>query len=214
MRSRRSSPGNNRRHSSLPFAVLLLLSPYIVGFAPDSTTAYTETVIGAGGGQYVHYDCSGAHARSFGDAGITVTRKFEGPFRTGITAGGFSMDDDGVLPYVYPDLALDWEKFSIGTTGLRFGSRKDLYLEIGGLNEAPLLSGKGAFRAGVGTVSRSNGLRFWLGTNFFPYHNLGLSTQVEFPYSPSTALILNGRFGQAAGMGEMGISIGVRFTDP
>lgn len=214
MTSKRSSPGNNRRRNTLPLAVLLLLSPYIVGFAPDSTSAYTETIVGFGGGQYVYHDCSGAHPENFGDAGITVTRKFEGPYRAGITAGGFRMGDGNPSPYVFPDLALDWERFSIGTTGLRFGSRKGGYFEVRAFDEAPFLSGKGAIRAGFGAISKRSGTRVWLGTNVFPYNNLGFAMQFEIPYSPSTAMIVNGRFGQDSGMGEFAVSLGVRFTSP
>jgi|GEM_PF-2105926 len=204
---------DQKRRNTTPLFVFLLLSPYIVGFSnQDSTsTSYTETSFGAGGGQYVYHDCSGAHTQHFADLGIYTGRKYEGPYRLGISVGGWSAGERGTLFFLFPDLAFDWKYFSIGTTGVRLGSRSG-YLEGKWLDSPPFLSGKGAFRAGIGGDLPSPFSRYWIGTNVFLYNTPGISLQLEFPIQEEQFLYLNGRLGRdkQSGLEEYGVSIGIR----
>lgn len=210
MISRRSSPKRKRRDLT-PFVVLILLFPYIAGFTSDSTSSYSDVTIGLGTGQYVFEDCSGVHSRKFTDAGVTLTKKHDGPFRTGLLLGGVVMDGGDGFVFLYPDLALDWQYFSLGTTGVRIGDRNDLYAEGGWLNDAPLNSGKGVLHGGIGGRSSAAGARWWVGTNIIPYREPGLAVRYEFPYSEHSFLILNGRIGTSQGRDEYGFSVGMRF---
>lgn len=208
------SNGSFRRRKQrniTPLYIVLLLFPYIVGFTSDSTSSYVETLFGAGTGQYVYHDCSGAHSQRYSDVGISVTKKFEGPYRTGLHVGGWTAGKKGGSPYIFPDLALDWTFFSFGTTGVRIGSREKFYFEGRWLDQPPVFSGKGALRAGFGGTIKSSNSRFWLGTNLLPYNNLGLAAQLDFPYSEQTFIFVNGRFGAESGMSELGISLGIRY---
>lgn len=169
-------------------------------------------MFGIGGGQYVYHDCSGAHKQRFTDAGIYVGKKFEGPYRVGISAGGWALEENGLRGIAYPDLAFDWENFSIGTTGIRVGSRNNIYFEGKWLDHPPLLSGKGLGRFGIGAKTEGTLSGFWIGGNVIPYNRLGFATQLEFPWGENSYLFLNGRFGKDAesGFSEFGISIGMR----
>ncbi len=210
MRSKRSSLGRKRRDLT-PLLILLTLSPYIVGFTSDSTASYVETMAGAGGGQYVYHDCSGAHSQRYTDVGISVTKKFEGPYRMGFIAGGISAGEKGSTLFLFPDLALDWKLVSIGTTGFRLGSRNDFYFEGRWLDQPPLVSGKGLLRAGFGWTFNNGANRFWIGSNVIPYYRSGIAGQLEFPYSERSYIYLNGRLGRESGMNEYGVSLGIRY---
>ncbi|MBI2427709.1 MAG: hypothetical protein HYV29_02760 [Ignavibacteriales bacterium] len=212
MRSRESSHEQKRRNGT-PLFVFLLLSPYIVGFSsPDSSYSYTESMYGIGGGQYVYHDCSGAHKRPFADVGFYSGKKFDGPYRIGISLGGAYVGDGTALPLIYPDLALDWENFSIGTTGIRFGSQNKFYLESKWGDQPPFLSGKGFLRMGFGWKPDPYSPGFWIGTNVFPYTNTGLALQVEFPLQENRSIFINGRYGidRESTFDEYGISFGIR----
>lgn len=208
MISKKSSP-KQKRHELTPFLVVLLLLPYIVGFAPDTLSSYTQFSYGAGTGKYVYHDCSGTHSQNFIDAGLYVGKKFEGPYRVGLSAGGVAAghQSTGIL---FPDLALDWRSFSIGTTGLRIGSQDNFYFESKWFDQPPLFSGKGAIRTGIGGKLLHSDTHFWFGMNFIPYNKVGLATQVEFPLESNSYVFLNGRYGMESRIEEFGISAGVR----
>ena len=212
MRSKRS-PHEQKRRDLTPFFIVILLFPYIAGFTSDSTSSYTETLIGIGTGEYVYQDCSGTHSRHFRDVGLYYGKKFEGPYRLGLNIGGWNAADRGGFVFAYPDLALDWEKFSIGTTGIRIGRLQDMYFEIRSMDQPPFFSGKGVLRTGLGGTVDNFGTRFWIGTNVIPYNRLGLATQFEFPFQKNTFLFINGRYGGSSGMEEFGLSIGLRITN-
>lgn len=201
-----------KRPNLTPLLIFLFLYPYMVGFTPDSTSSYVETLFGIGTGQYIYHDCSGAHTRRFADAGIYIGKKFEGPYRTGILLGGWTGDRKGAQAHLFPDLALDWKYFSIGTTGVRIGSWKELYVEGRWLDQPPLFTGKGAIRFGIGGRVNEHGTRLWLGTNALPYDPKGIAAQVEFPYREKVFIFLNSRYGRDSGMDEFGISIGMRIV--
>ena len=194
--------------STLEKLSFLILTPYIVGWdSPDS--AFTEYSMGLGGGQYATYDCSGnVHSNSFADAGMKVTHKFEAPFRVGLSA---SLIPNGGQPafFAYPDLALDFKYFSLGTTGLRLGAEDDLYGEISFLDQIPYSSGRGFVRAGVG-MRAAEGTSVWLGVNTMPYNSPGLAGQVDFPISSAQSMFINGRYGESGGVSEYGFSVGTR----
>lgn len=211
MKSKRSFQKQKRRNTT-PLFVLFLFFPYIFGFSPDSTSSYTQTLIGIGGGQYVYHDCSGAHTQNFGDVGVYSGRKFEGPYRVGLSVGGWKAGD-GILGLVYPDLAFDWKYFSFGTTGLRIGANDDLYFESKWLDQPPFLSGRGLFRSGIGGTIKETGTRFWIGGNAVPYNNFGVAAQIELPFEKNTFLFLNGRYGKdkTSSFDEYGFSVGMRF---
>jgi hypothetical protein len=211
MRSKGLSPKQKRRNST-PLFILIVLFPYIVGFTPDSTSSSIETIFGIGTGQFVYHDCSGAHSQKFADAGIYIGEKYEGPYRAGLIAGGFGAGDQGSSFYLFPDLALDWTTFSIGTTGIRLGALNDVYFEGRWADQPPLLSGKGALRFGFGRKLKPSGNRFWLGVNTLPYNNFGLAAQLELPYDKNSFIFFNGRYGNESGMGEYGISAGIRLV--
>jgi len=200
-----------KRHNCTPLFILILLSPYFVGFT-ETDSGYTDIKFGAGGGQYVYQDCSGSHTQKFGDAGAAVVRKFEGPYRIGVSAGGWDAGKRGSYAIAYPDLALDWEYFSIGTTGIRLGSLKQMYVEAKGLDEPPYFSGKGFIRLGFGGVLEKPFSNFWIGTNGVPYNSLGLAAQIEFPFAENNFVFLTGRLGndQKSGFSEYGVSVGLR----
>lgn len=193
----------------------MLLSPYIVGFAhPDSTNSYSEIMFGLGHGQYVYHDCAGAHIQPFTDGGVYVGKKFEGPYRIGLSAGLWNLYGNGNRGLAFPDLALDWHYFSIGTTGVRLGVHDDLYLESKWLDQPPYLSGKGLARFGIGFNLKESSTRYWIGGNVIPYSNFGFAAQIEFPWDENKFLFLNGRLGKdkESGYDEYGISLGMRIV--
>jgi hypothetical protein len=186
----------------------LFLTPYIVGWAP-ADSSYDEYTFGVGGGQYATYDCAGnAHPNSFVDGGVKVTHKFVSPFRIGLNTSIASLDKKARI-FPYPDLALDYRYFSLGTTGIRIGSEDDIYGEISLLNQVPFFSGKGFLHAGVG-MNVAEGTHLWLGMNTFPYNNAGVAGQIDFPIANNQFLFINGRAGQSGGVSEYGFSIGTR----
>lgn len=192
----------------------MFLFPYIVGFIPDSTSSYTETLVGIGGGQYVYHDCSGAHTQGFADAGLYYGKKYESPFRLGISAGGWAAGKQGSAAFIYPDLALDWQYFSLGTTGVRIGSQQKFYLEGKWLDQPPFLSGKGMMRFGIGGKLNESETRLWIGANAVPYNAIGFATQIEFPLKENQYLFLNGRYGKdkISNFDEFGFSVGMRIV--
>jgi hypothetical protein len=215
MRSKKPYRESKRRNLT-PLFIYLLLSPFIVGFSSDSTSAYSELLVGAGGGEYVYHDCSGTHKRNFVDAGLYLGRKFESPFRIGVSFGGFGFPGAGVRggALLFPDLAFDWEYISFGTTGVRFGSLNEMYLEGKWLDQPPLLSGKGLLRYGIGGYIRDLDSRFWLGVNGIPYSRFGPAVQWEVPFGEKKYLFFNGRYGteRESGIGEFGLSMGIRIV--
>jgi hypothetical protein len=212
MKSKKSYQEQKRRNFS-PFVFLLLLSPYIVGFTNQDSTSnsFIETSYGIGGGQYIYHDCSGSHKQGFFDAGIYSGKKYEGPYRLGISAGGWNAGEKGSRLFIFPDLALDWKYFSVGTTGVRFGTKSG-YLEGKWLDSPPFLSGKGALRMGIGGELKTSLSRYWIGTNIMPYNTPGLALQLEFPLKEKRFLFLNGRYGrdETSGLEEYGLSVGMR----
>lgn len=190
----------------------MLLLPYIVGFFSDSTSSYSETIFGIGGGRYVYHDCSGTHKQGFGDAGIYFGKKFDGPFRLGLGAGAWTTGQKGSYVFGYPDLALDWKNFSIGTSGIRIGSRDEFYFESKVMDQPPFFTGKGAIRIGFGGKLDELDTRLWIGSNVFPYNTAGFATQIEFPIGERQFLFFNGRFGKdrESKIEEYGFSVGTR----
>ncbi len=190
------------------FAILL---PYTIQYAASDSSSYDEIKFGAGAGQYVVQDCSGVHTRTFTDAGATITRKFESPFRIGAHVFfGEIGDDRAPFAFVYPDLALDFKNFSFGTTGVRVGNLDKFYFELAAMDQPPPFSGNGAMRLGVGLGAIHPFSRFWIGTNVIPYNNFGVATQIEFPIKENQYMFLNGRYGTNVNAPEYGISLGFR----
>ena len=191
------------------YQYFILLAPYLVGWTP-ADSIFDEFSIGAGGGQYVFYDCSGktTHVHTFGDVGVKMIHKFEAPFRVGLNT--FIVSDVGhTSAMAYPDLAFDLKYFSLGTTGIRVGSENGTYGEISFLDQVPIFSGKGFLRIGVGMKATEN-TRFWLGLNTVPYYTKGLAGQIDFPLSANQFVFINGRYGITAGVPEYGLSAGTR----
>jgi hypothetical protein len=215
MRLKRSSHEPKRRNLT-PLIVFILLYPYIVGYSSDSTDAYTELLVGAGGGQYARHDCSSAHKQGFGDAGVYVGRKLPYPIRMGLSFGGIYTGPNGGGGFVYPDLGLEWEYFALGTTGARIGSTRDLFLEWKILDRPPFFSGTGLARVGVGKYFADLDSRFWIGMNSYPYASNGAAIGWEMPISEKRFLYFNGRYGTDASSGikEFGVSAGVRIITP
>ena len=188
------------------FAILL---PYTIQYS--DTSSYDEFTFGAGAGKYAYSDCSGIHASSFSDAGATVTHKFNAPFRIGVHAFVGELENKGsTVAFAYPDLALDLNYLSIGTTGIRVGSLERMYIELAALDQPPIFSGKGALRLGVGFGPTGPFSRFWIGTNGIPYSNLGLATQWEFRLQDNEFIFFNGRYGTYLKLPEYGVSVGIR----
>lgn len=212
MISKKSYPKPKRRNGT-PLIIILFLSPYFVGFTSDSSSAYAELSFGAGGGKYVYHDCSGTHEQPFLDAGAYIGKKFEAPFRVGLSMGGWNGSRGGSSMFAFPDLALDWQNFSVGTTGLRLGNREQWYIEGRWLDQPPYWSGKGFLRAGLGGRFGSSETHFWAGVNAIPYNSLGFASQIEMPLSPSKFLFLNGRIGsdEKSKLLEYGFSLGMKF---
>ncbi len=202
-----------KQRNLTPLFVFLLLFPYIVGFTSDSTSLYTEALVGIGGGQYVYHDCSGAHTKGFADVGIYYGKKYESPFRLGISAGGLAAGERSDA-FIYPDLALDWQNFSLGTTGVRIGSQQKFYLEAKWADQPPFFSGKGFVRFGIGGKLNDSETRIWIGANAFPYNTIGLATQIEFPLKENHYLFFNGRYGKEkiSNFDEYGFSVGMRIV--
>ena len=186
----------------------LILTPYIVGSSP-ADSSFDEYSFGVGGGQYATYDCSGqAHPNSLVDVGAKMTHKFEAPFRIGLSASVISLDGKtSAIPY--PDLALDFKYFSLGTTGIRVGAEDGPYGELSVLDQVPFFSGKGCFRMGVG-MKTSESTRLWLGVNQIPYNKGAFAGQFDFPITNDQFLFLNGRYGESSGVPEYGFSVGTR----
>jgi hypothetical protein len=195
-------------HSNFKMLSFLILAPYIFGSSP-ADSSFAEYAFGIGGGQYATYDCSGqAHPNSIVDVGVKVTHKFESPFRIGLGVSVFSLNGKtSAIPY--PDLALDFKYFSLGTTGIRVGVEGGPYGEISVLDQVPFFSGKGCIRMGVG-MKTSEYTRLWLGVNTFPYNKNALAGQFDFPITNNQFLFFNGRYGESDGVPEYGFSVGTR----
>ena len=190
---------------------LFLLLPYIVGYPADDST-YSDISYGLGGGHYTYEDCSGVHERSYVDGGVSFSTKMNGPFRLGGSLGGVaSLEKNvGASPIIYPELALDFKYFALGTTGLRFGDYNQTYVQLGILNSSPPFSGQGVLNLGVGLNSIDPFSRMWVGVNVIPYRNVGLVLQPEFPISSNKFLFITGRYGKVEGLSEYSISVGMR----
>jgi hypothetical protein len=215
MRSKRSSHEQKRRNLT-PLFVFILLYPYIVGYTSDSTDAYAELLVGAGGGQYARHDCSGAHKQGFGDAGVHISSQYYSPFRFGLSIGGIYTGPNGGGGFVYPDLGFEWDNLAFGTTGVRIGSLQDWYIEGKILDRPPFFSGIGFARAGVGKYIPEMDSRFWIGVNSFPYVSNGAAIMWEMPIGERKYLYFNGRYGtdKSSNIEEYGISAGLRFITP
>ena len=196
------------RRSSLCKLAFLILLPYIVGWTPPDSS-YNEYSFGIGNGQYATYDCAGtAHPHSFTDVGAKVTHKFDSPFRIGLCLSTFPTGGKSVI-IPYPDLALDFKNFSLGTTGIRVGNTDNFYGELAILDQIPFSSGRGFLRAGTG-FRISEDTHLWLGVNTIPYYAVGASAQIDFPISTDQYIFVNGRSGSTGGVSESGISAGLR----
>ena len=196
------------KRSNLRLIYFLFLTPYLVGWS-SADSSFDECSVGLGGGQYTSYDCAGkAHSNSFVDGGVKVTHKFAAPFRVGVSASLVPGDGKTAL-FPYPDLALDFRYFSLGTTGLRIGSEDEIYGEVSFLDQVPFSSGKGFVRMGVGLKATEN-THIWLGLNKIPYYANGIAGQVDFPLSTNQFLFINGRYGESGGVPEYGFSVGTR----
>lgn len=213
MASNRFWRGRKRRELT-PLLILLFLSPYLIGWSPDPDSVYTYSSlqIGAGTGQYAYQDCSGTHTSTINEAGATLTHKFEAPVRIGAT-GTFFRDGESVAIFAFPDVALDWREFSIGTTGLRLGRTDRFFFDIGGLEGAPLLTGRGVLRTGFGGAFGEDQQRYYVGVNVFPYHEPGVVMQYGIPLQKDRYLSLTGRYGNGLGKREYGFSLSFLWMD-
>ena len=189
----------------------LLLFPYLLSIS-SGDTSYSDILLGAGTGKYAYRDCSGLHERHYVDAGVTLSAKTRGPFRIGGTLGGAAAygEDRGAVALVYPELALDFKSFAVGTTGLRIGEFDETYLHLGIFNCSPPVSGKGILNLGLGWKTDAPFSRLWIGANTIPYGNLGLAVQPEFPLSDNRFLFVTGRYGVYENISEWGVYVGVR----
>jgi len=188
--------------------IIIFLAPYIVGFAPQDSS-YTEWHIGAGTGQYTYSDCSGEHTSKFTDAGIRITKKYESPWRTGATISLYpSAERLGI--FAYPDIAYDNGFASLGTTGIRIGYLERTFFEVKAFDEIPYATGRGLFRAGIGTPITQNGARLWMGVNRGVYQELGFGTSLDFPIDANTYISLTGRYGEHKDIPEYGVSLGLK----
>ena len=186
----------------------LVIAPYVVGFTPPDSS-YDEYSVGAGGGQFATYDCSSnASPNSFKDGGVKFTHKFASPFRAGVSVSTLpGRNRTNVIPY--PDLALDFRYFSLGTTGVRLGDRDDFYAEVAGFDQVPFGSGMGCARAGTGFKIFGD-THLFLGVNTIPYYAGGFAGQIDFPISRNQFIFINARNGNTGGVTEYGISAGLR----
>ena len=196
--------------STCPCFTLLLFTSYLAAQNPTHASS-DEFSLGCGGGHSDRWFDATSEVTNFFEFGWRYTHKFESPFRVGLALSiskGFFV----VGPiYIWPDLAIDFQYFSVGTTGVRLGSRDFLYGEISLLDEIPLLSGKGLLRIGGGWKIPNWDTRIWLGMNRYPFRDYGWATQIDFPLSSGEYLFLNGRIGQSRrSKSEYGASIGIR----
>ncbi len=195
----------------LKYLPVLFLFPYLFGFSPIDTSL-TDIYIGGGVGRYVHQDCNGAENRTFIDAGVHVTSKIKGPFRIGGTLGGYTdikKGGSGLLVF-HPELALDFNSFALGTTGIRIGTIDSYNAQLGIFNGAPPFTGRGVINAGFTIPGNPPLSRLWIGTNVFPYNDWGIVLQPEFMLSENNFLFVTGRYGRYEQNDEWGISVGVR----
>ena len=190
------------------YFILLFLTPYIIGFAPQDSS-YTEWNVGAGSGQYTYADCSGEHTSHFYDAGMRITKKYKSPWRIGASVSAIPSNEHLIL-FGYPDFAYDNGIFSLGTTGLRIGYLERTFFEIKCLDEIPYATGRGLVRIGVGTPISQNGTLLWMGANAGIFQNWGFGTSLEFPMEANYSLSLTGRYGEHNSIPEYGISLGLK----
>jgi hypothetical protein len=204
---------NQMKKFNFPWWIaFLFITPYFVGFSPTDSS-FSDISVGLGGGHFVYEDCHGTHEKNFVDIGVSGSYKFDGPFRVGGMFGvaDFSEDEkQSLAPILYPDLALDWRGFSIGTTGLRIGNRDELNVQLGWLNSAPAFSGKGFFHTGVEFAPGEPFSKVYVGANALPYYNWGVIVQPEFPLSDNNYLFVTGRYGTYHELDEWGMSVGIR----
>ena len=190
---------------------LVFLLPYITDLTPLDSS-YTDYSFGVGRGEYTSLDCGGNPSSTrFFDAGVFATHKFEAPFRAGVAATIIRTHEDrfGIVPW--PDLALDFPYFSVGTTGLRVGHLEEIYADFGMGDKAPMFSGPGFFRFGIGGMMSGSNTRYWVGISSFPYRKSGLALYLDFPVAENNFLFFSGRYGDANRLPESGISLGLRF---
>ena len=214
MASSRFLRGRKRRELT-PLFILLFLSPYLIGWSPDPDSVYSfhDVRFGVGTGQYAYEDCSGVHTRDIKEVGASYSYKFENQLRLGLS-GTLFKNGNMTAGGAYPDIAYEEPNFSFGTTGLRIGQRDRLYFETSLLEGAPMITGRGALRTGLGGMFGGQKHRYFVGLNVIPYSNIGVILQYELPYQEHQYLSLTGRFGRAWGRDEVGLSVGLHWLSP
>ncbi len=204
---------SNKKNHFPWWIAFVFLAPYFVGFSPTDSS-FSDISVGLGGGHFVYKDCRGTHERNFVDIGMNGSYKFEGPFRMGVmgSVAEYTEDDSKpvFIPIIYPDIALDWRPFSIGTTGLRIGNRDEFNFQLGWLNSAPAFSGRGFFNAGVEGQPGNPFSKMYFGINALPYNNWGVVVQPEFSLDENKYLFVTGRYGTYNELDEWGMSVGIR----
>ncbi len=120
-------------------------------------------------------------------------------------------DNGRISGFFWPDLALDFQYLSLGTTGVRLGPSDFLYGEVAWANAVPIFSGKGAVRAGIGFPLHGSFRSIWLGANVIPYSKPGAACQLEYLMTPTQSIVFAGRYGEYKQRPEFGVSLGLRY---
>jgi hypothetical protein len=228
MRSNGSSPKQRRRNST-PLLIIILLSPYIVGFSGDDST-YSAVTFAIGHGQYAQYqktgDCSGYY-RPAQYTEVNARIEHKGSFyRLGVTA--LAIPQQGKV-FAWPVIGLDYKYFAIGTDRVRFGSYRTLYAEAGFFNAVPNSSGKGSINAGIGGRISENVPNIWIGYGWgLAFVEPGFGTEISLRLSDRSQGVVGARFGRLTDsrvdpqtnimntttINETGIGIGYRYFFP
>jgi hypothetical protein len=113
--------------------------------------------------------------------------------------------------YSYGDVEFDVLPFS---GHLRLGDRGKAYFSVHVFEDAPVASGGGAARIGLG-IHAAERADLWLGVSGLdPYDQAGFLAKADIRVSPNLSLTATGRIGSSVGLSENAGAIGFKFIVP
>jgi hypothetical protein len=225
----------------LSMAALAPLAVDVPGEGRDSASTSVMVSVGAGSYAAITRGCDNQvlhrEKRYFRDTGFELHHDTPGPLEFGVRGTvlrriqGFG--DNSLL--LNPNVSLEGENIGIGAgfvAGTRSGDREDLdlwpvsghirfgskygrfHVSMHALEDVPLISGGGAFRAGLG-FRPSNRVETWVGySSPDPYDNSGLVFLSNLHLNRNLTINLAGRVGASSAIDENAGAIGVTYRFP
>ena len=225
----------------LSMAALAPLAVDVPGENQDSASTSLMVSVGAGSYAAVTRGCDNQvltrEKRNFRDAGFELHHDTPGPLEFGVRGTVLrhmpGVGDNSVR--LNPNFSVEGDNFGAGVglvTGTRNDDREDLdlwpvsghvrfgpkfgrfYVSMHALEDVPLVSGGGAFRAGLG-FRPSNRVETWVGySSPDPYDNSGLVFLSNLHLNRNLSLNLAGRVGASAAIDENAGAIGITYRFP